>query len=473
MGKIVGAFVLPHPPIMVKEVGKNQTQKVQDTINAAEEIAERIKHMKPDTVIVITPHGPLFRDAISISAEQQLKGNLGNFGAHNVNLEYKNDLDIVYEILTTASEMNIPCVSLSEDIRKNYNIKPELDHGALVPLYFIEHKYKEFQLIHITYGLIPHQEQYKFGMVLRKAIEASNKNVAIIASGDLSHKLTPDAPAGYDKRGREFDEIFCQCLKEGNVTKLLSIDHSFLEGAGECAYRSAIILFGALDGSDIKGEVLSYEGPFGVGYCVAQLFFTDNGKGVQSESKILSKYLEQKRNDISKRRNNEDAYVFLARATLEAYVRTGKTISVPDKLPIEMLNSKAGVFVSIKKDGELRGCIGTTTSTRKNIAEEIINNAISAGTKDPRFYPVEADELDDLIYSVDVLMEAEDISDKNALDVEKYGVIVRNGHKAGLLLPNLEGVDTVDKQIEIVLKKAGISRNEKYSMQRFEVVRHY
>lgn len=124
------------------------------------------------------------------------------------------------------------------------------------------------------------------------------------------------------------------------------------------------------------------------------------------------------------------------------------------------------------KDGELRGCIGTVYPLKNNIAEEIIRNAVSAGTEDPRFYPVEIDELDDIVYSVDVLTKPEPVKSKDDLDVKKYGVIVRSGYKSGLLLPDLEGVDTVDQQISIALRKAGIAPNEKYTIERFEVVRH-
>jgi MEMO1 family protein len=133
---------------------------------------------------------------------------------------------------------------------------------------------------------------------------------------------------------------------------------------------------------------------------------------------------------------------------------------------------KAGVFVSLKKHGELRGCIGTILPTTNSIAQEIMQNAVSAGTGDPRFHPVEEHELEELQYSVDVLMSPESIEGAHQLDVKKYGVIVRSGYKSGLLLPNLEGVDTVEEQLDIVLQKAGISKGESYKMERFEVIRH-
>ncbi len=161
--------------------------------------------------------------------------------------------------------------------------------------------------------------------------------------------------------------------------------------------------------------------------------------------------------------------VELARKAVERYVRDGKVFK-PRKLTAEM-KSKAGVFVSIKKHGELRGCIGTFAPTRANIAGEIVANAISSATHDPRFMPVEASELDDLEYSVDVLTKPEPVRKIDQLDPRKYGVIVECGFRRGLLLPDLEGVDTVEEQIGICQAKAGISAGEPIRLYRFQVKR--
>lgn len=174
-----------------------------------------------------------------------------------------------------------------------------------------------------------------------------------------------------------------------------------------------------------------------------------------------------------KQNNNEDAYVSLARKTIEEYIQNGKKINVPDGLPDEMYTGRAGVFVSIKENGNLRGCIGTIQAVQPSIAEEIVQNAISASTKDPRFSPIEPNELDKLIISVDVLGDAEIIDSLDGLDVKRYGVIVTKGYRRGLLLPNLEGVDTVEYQVAIAKSKAGIGEDEQVELERFEVVRHY
>ena len=169
----------------------------------------------------------------------------------------------------------------------------------------------------------------------------------------------------------------------------------------------------------------------------------------------------------------ESAYVRLARETIENYIKQGKIITPPLGLPEEMINQKAGVFVSLKKKGNLRGCIGTFIPTQENIAQEIIKNAISAAVDDPRFSSVNVSELKDLSISVDVLSAPEEVKDISQLDPKKYGVIVSSGYKKGLLLPDLEGVDTVEYQIDIAKRKAGIYPGEKVKLYRFEVKRYH
>ena len=468
MGRITKAYILPHPPILVPEVGKGGEGKASATTKAFEKAAREIGEIDPTTIIITTPHGPMFQDFIHISATPELAGDFSKFGAARVRLEFKNNIPLINRIIELGNAEGIYCGGLEDSLAGKYKVPRELDHGALVPLYFITSKYNGFKLVHISIAGMPYTDLYKFGKCIAHAVNESGEKAVFIASGDLSHKLSADGPYGFDKSGPEFDRILVDSLKPARPEKLLSMDESFCETAGECGLRSFIIMFGALDGYEIKSDVYSYEGPFGVGYCVAAFEpgAPATGKGV----------LERKEEaDLDKMKNiraEEDPYVALARQTLEAYVKSNKTITVPDGLSGEMLKERAGVFVSIKKFGQLRGCIGTISPVRKNIAEEIINNAISAGTQDPRFDPIEANELSNLVYSVDVLMKPEAIVSIDELDVVKYGVIVRSGMRSGLLLPNLEGVDTPEQQVAIAMQKAGIRQDDKYKMERFKVVRH-
>lgn len=471
MSNIKGAFVFPHPPIAVAEVGKGEASKTQKTIDGAEEAARRIAAIKPDTIVIITPHGNMLADAVVISGDHRLEGSFGSFGVPQVRIELENDTALVDEILDIAEEEGLMAIALEPDIRKTYRFEDELDHGALVPLYFITKQYSNFKLVHITYSMLPHEDNYRFGMAVRKAIEGNDRRVVVIGSGDLSHRLTRSAPAGYSPKGAEFDAAYVDIIKEGDISRLMNMDCELTESAGECGLRSTVMLFGILENCSPKGEILSYEGPFGVGYCVAELRL-DCKEDYEGESPILNRYIGEKKKRLEEIKGGEDAYTSLARKTLESYIRSGKVPIMDENLPKDMTEDKAGVFVSIKKNGELRGCIGTIAPTTSSIAAEIMQNAVSAGTGDPRFYTVDEDELDELQYSVDVLMKPESIDTPEQLDVKRYGVIVRSGYRSGLLLPNLEGVDTVEEQLDIALQKAGISKGEKYKMERFEVIRH-
>lgn len=172
-------------------------------------------------------------------------------------------------------------------------------------------------------------------------------------------------------------------------------------------------------------------------------------------------------------RQKEDAFVQLARRAVEEHVRTGKKLGVPEGLPQELYAERAGTFVSIKEDGMLRGCIGTIQAVQDSIAEEIICNAVSASSRDPRFAPIRPDELDKLTISVDVLGGMEKIGSLDELDVKRYGVVVTKGYRRGLLLPDLEGVDSAEEQVAIAKQKAGIGYGEEAELERFEVVRHF
>ncbi|MDD3364542.1 MAG: AmmeMemoRadiSam system protein A, partial [Syntrophomonas sp.] len=263
--------------------------------------------------------------------------------------------------------------------------------------------------------------------------------------------------------GRTFDLTVKDLLMQNDVQGLLDIPETLRKNAGECGYCSIAIMLGTLDGYEFQTKVFSYEGPFGVGYLTAGLH-----PGEQRPS-ILEKLEAKQAGLVEVRRAAESPPVRWARMTLENYIKSGKKPDLPKEMN-SLLQDRAGAFVSIKKHGQLRGCIGTFLPVYKNLAEEIKNNALAAGLEDPRFPPVESGELKTLVYSVDILAEPEPCKQED-LDPKCYGVIVSSGGRRGLLLPDLEGVDTVEQQLQIALQKGGISTNEKYLIQRFEVKR--
>lgn len=466
MGRIAGYFIMPHPPIIIPEVGKGEEKKARATIEGCGQVAEEIKRLKPEAIIIITPHGPLFRDAIAITDMPSIKGDLGKFGVPEIQYNIEIEMEINNNIFKSSKEEEIMTVPITQNSLREYNISSELDHGAMVPLYFVNNEYKNYKLVHITYGMLSKIDLYRFGMIIKKVVEESKENAVIIASGDLSHKLSDEGPYEYNPHGKEFDREITRLLSKGDVVGIFSMDKKIIDAAGECGLRSFYIMLGAMDGFDVKGRLLSYEGPFGVGYGVMSFDF----KKTENRN-FLDRLAEGRDKERNIRRQNEDILVRLARESLEHYVKEGEYIKVPAYVTEDILDQRRGTFVSLKVDGELRGCIGTIFPGTENLAHEIIRNAVEAGEKDPRFYPVVEEELKDIEYSVDVLMPPEKAS-KDELDPKKFGVIVRKGSRAGLLLPDLDGVDRIDEQLEIALKKAGIGVDEDYSIEKFEVIRH-
>lgn len=466
MGRILGYFAMPHPPIIIPEVGRGEEKKAKATTDACQRVAGEVKKLKPEVIIVITPHGPLFRDAIAVTDMESIGGNFGRFGVPEVKFKMKVDEGLSKSIMESSREAGIMTVPITKNSLREYNISGELDHGAMVPLYFINSQYKNYKLVHITYGMLPKMDLYRFGMIIKNEVEKNSQNAVIIASGDLSHKLSHDGPYEYNPMGKVFDNEIIRLLKEGDVEGIFNMDRKVIDSAGECGLRSYYIMLGAMEGLEIKGRLLSYEGPFGVGYGVMSFDFRED-----RSRNTINKLIQNRNNERKIRIQNEDILVRLARESLEHYVKHGEYIKIPSYITEEILTQKRGAFVSLKVDGELRGCIGTILPVTENLAQEIIRNAVEAGEKDPRFYPVEEDELMDIDYSVDVLMPPKKAS-KGELDPKRFGVIVRKGSRAGLLLPDLEGVDSIDKQLEIALKKAGIDKHEDYSIEKFEAIRH-
>lgn len=458
---IKGTFIVPHPPLLIPEIGRGQEEKIQKTIDSYEKIAKKISELRPAVIVITTPHSIMYSDYIHISSGESSKGNFREFGAVEIGIQVKYDTEFVQKLSLLAEENNIPAGTLGE---KN----KVLDHGVMVPLHFINKYYTDYKIVRISISGLSFIEHYKFGKCIKKIADEIGEDVVFIASGDLSHMLKDEGPYGYREEGNVFDREVTKAMKNGEFLEFLKFDEDFCNMAAECGLRSFIIMAGALDGKKVKPNLLSYEGPFGVGYAVASFEIIGD-----DENRHFDKiYTDNEMKRIEALKKEEDDYVKLARQTLESYVISHKKIKKADNLNPELLNNKAGVFVSLRLDGQLRGCIGTIEPVTESIADEIIQNAISAGTEDPRFYPVTEKELPRISYSVDVLGKTEPIVSRDDLDPKRYGVIVSKGKRSGLLLPNLEGIDTAEEQVSIALKKAGIGLNENYTMERFEVIRH-
>ncbi|MBO4847412.1 MAG: AmmeMemoRadiSam system protein A [Lachnospiraceae bacterium] len=458
---IIGAFMVPHPPLIVPEVGKGSEEQIKTTTKAYERAAKEIAELKPETIIITSPHSVMYADYFHISPGRNATGDLGNFRAREVKFREEYDTELVNEICRIADVNAFSAGTLGERDK-------ELDHGTMVPLYFIRKYLNDCKIVRIGLSGLPLTDHYRLGQMIKSAVNNLSRRVVFVASGDLSHKLQTYGPYGFAPEGPKYDERIMDVCSRAAFDELFDFDEAFCERAAECGHRSFVIMAGALDGIKVKATKYSHEDVTGVGYGICSFI----PEGDDPSRRFLEKHLEKVELELEAKKNASDEYVRLARKAIESYVTDKTIIKVPENLPKEMTDTCAGAFVSIHEHGRLRGCIGTISATKDCLAQEIIANAISASTTDPRFDPITKDELPWLDINVDVLGEAEDIDSPDELDVKRYGVIVSTRFKRGLLLPDLDGVDTVDQQIRIAKQKAGISDNEKYSLQRFEVIRH-
>ena len=452
---LVFSGIAPHPPIMVPEVGRDAIGEVHQSISAMEELTKRVVANKATTVVLISLHAPLEPYAFVAYQDQELHADFANFRAPKVQLTAPLDQELLNAIAERGSEENYPVVGISNT---------KLDHGIAVPLYFLQRYGWRGQVVALGYSFLSNEDHVRFGSCIGRAIRDVGRPVALIASGDLSHRLKPEAPAGFNPTAYIFDDEIVDALRASNPERIVQINQNLRELAGECGYRSMLIAVGATRELPLCCEVLNYEAPFGVGYMVAQLTsketFKDAAATADSETNAGAEA-------------EGENLPALARAAVEQFVREGTQLNARPT-DSELLKARAACFVSLKTlDGELRGCIGTIEPVQQTLAAEVIANAISAATRDPRFSPVAPEELGNLRYSVDVLSATEP-TQMESLDPSVYGVIVEDeaGMHRGLLLPALEGIDTAERQVEIAARKAGITPGTPLRLQRFSVSRY-
>jgi AmmeMemoRadiSam system protein A len=466
MSAIKFACISPHPPIIVREVGQGREAVAQRTIDALEQVAGEIPVHRPETVLLMATHGPMNPGAFVLLTASAAQGDFARWGAPQVSFRFDTDTDLVAAIRHEAIRAELPV-----DAASRWN--DGLDWSITVPLYYLRCGMGDAPLTPMNISFLSAAKHFRFGQAVRQAIDRVGRRAVIIASADLSHRLSEDGPYGFDPAGPELDLRVREAVASWDVEALLTMDEGFRERAGDDAVSSISFLMGALDGLRVRPRVLSYEGPFGVGYMVAAIdILEDEGDAPYARvERAEAEPAQAEPEDIVAATGSRHPLVRLARDAVEAFVRERRVLE-PAPLSLGDLPRRAGCFVSLKTaDGLLRGCIGSVDPVEPDLPREVVRNAIDAAAIDPRFPPVTPEELSGLAYSVDILAPPEPIEGLHELDPRRYGVIVRSGRRRGLLLPDIEGVDTAEQQVEIARSKALIVPDEPLEMWRFEVQR--
>jgi aromatic ring-opening dioxygenase LigB subunit len=265
---IIGGCIVPHPPLLIPAVGGKEREKVRSTYLAMEELGRKLGSLQPDVLVMISPHTPPYRDAFTVKTDPLLEGSFASFGQPRVRISKRNDIDLTAAMLEIADSEGFPLIPLQAASSHLSASGEELDHGLLVPLYYLDQVF-ETPIISLSISGLAYQSHFRLGGIARTACEKLGRRAVFVASGDLSHRLIRGAPAGYSPRGDEFDQRIVEIAREGDFEALNEIPEDLVEAAGECGFRSIHAMWGALKNGPQVNSVLSYEGPFGVGYLVS------------------------------------------------------------------------------------------------------------------------------------------------------------------------------------------------------------
>jgi len=429
------ACLMPHPPVLIPQVGMGREVDARRTLDGIEKLNLLLPKFNKDVVVSMSPHFPYLPGRLVVGAGERYFGDMSRFGAPNVCGDYNGVPSLASELKEALGD------SVTVELESRTRV---LDHSTFVPLLLLQRGGRR------PGGLIPanpvglsRQCAYDLGRRLAEVLDQMDGEFGLLCSGDLSHRLSPGAPDGFSTFGRTFDDLVVAALSSGDPRELLALEEERIAEAGQCGLNSVLVLIGASRGPI---RVLSYEGPFGVGYAVA----------------------------VS--RPQVHPYVEFVRFVLMDAVRG----ALPDVSALsrlaggsrEIWDRRSGCFVSLyDSKGDLRGCIGTVEPSSLSLAFEMAKNASAAALEDPRFMPVKLDELPDLKISVDVLSPLEEALVQD-LDPKRFGVLVRSGNKRGVLLPDLPGVNSVEEQLAIAKRKAGIDQDEDVQIFRFTVERY-
>ncbi len=441
-GSIIFAALLPHPPVLIPDIGGEELKAARASVLAMQRAAAWLNRRQPQSVVLISPHSPRRSCAFGLWASQRLRGDFSQFGAPQLQLELPNDRPLAMEIKSRAGLLGLQTWEIPAQA---------LDHGALVPLWYLCEAGWKGPTVVISLNLPGEGGLNELGEAVAQAGARLGKRIAVIASGDMSHRLTPTAPAGYSPRGREFDQQLIQCLRGGLYPELERFDPQLQDLAGEDALDSVLVAVASANWDSTGHEVLSYEGPFGVGYGVAVLF-DEPVSALRAENCASQTWGE--------------LLPGVAREALKGYLF--EAIEQRPTAGPSSLNNPHGVFVTLRRSDKLRGCVGTLVPECKNVLEETRRVAYLSAFCDGRFPPVTGDELQQLRIEVSVVEPPQEIPSEAQLDPDRYGVIVRTADgREGCLLPDLAEIRTVRQQLDFARRKAGIAPGERAQLQRF------
>ncbi|HTU60417.1 MAG TPA: AmmeMemoRadiSam system protein A, partial [Polyangiales bacterium] len=406
------AVLMCHAPIVVPAVAGERAIQCSGTTQAMSEAAARVRAHAPDVLVVVSPHGRRDSRRWRVCTADAVSGSFARFGAAQARVSLPGAPAAAALLTQHARERSVELAQLDA-------AQLDHDHGALVPLYFTHQAGYRGPTLIITPPARHCESHEHLGRAIARAASAAGQRWVVLASGDMSHRLIPGAPAGYDPRAAQFDNSFRACIDRGALREACATDAVLRELAAEDVVDSVAVAAAAVNYRSAGHRTLHYEGPFGVGYLEAVLFDADAA-------------------------DNAPPWDLLLRVARAAITNAAPPADIA--LPEPWLDAR-GVFVTLtRRDGSLRGCVGHTTPSRRTLVDEVAACAIAAAQRDTRFRPVSAQELPSLRIELSLLTPPEPVHELSQLDPQRYGVVVSYGTARGVLLPNIAGVSTYEEQ---------------------------
>lgn len=461
------AVLMCHAPIVVPQVAGDRAGQCSRTTAAMTEVARRLVAHRPDMLVLISPHASRHARSWGLCTQSSLHGSFRRFGAAHVGLRMPGSPEAAAHV-TRAARAQAVAVEPFE--------QTELDHGALVPLHFV-HQAGFTGAVLLLSPPASHTESHEaLGRALAQAAADSGQRWAILASGDMSHRLIPGAPCGFDPRAQHFDDKFVELIRQGDLRGAASVEPALRALAAEDVVDSVAVAAAAVDYQSSGHRVHSYEGPFGVGYLEATLF--DSAASIAPFEDDAGNYA------ATADEPPWQQLLAIARAAIASHVSAVYAEGVGSSvapLPVRLdnpgepgnWNIPQGVFVTLRdRRGALRGCVGHVEPRHASLEAEVAACAQAAATRDTRFRPVTPHELSMLVIELSLLSAPEPVSDLTQLDPSRYGVIVSSGLARGVLLPDIAGVTTAQDQVRIAASKGRLPPDrpdQPWTIERFEV----
>lgn len=475
--QLKGTAVVPASLVFMAEAGQDHEPGLNKTVRSMKDIALTLAKEKPHTIILVNKHGNVFEDAVSLDYTPRLKGKLTVSGEETA-VEKECDMGLLEEINRRSGREKLPVYLVNDRSVEEFGIRQELSDASLTALYYIHKVYSDFKIVQITAGDISRSELYRIGMIVREAVEANGKSAFMITSADQSDRLSSENE-GIREAALAYDAEMTENLADDQYLPILEMQPSLITKADAAGYDPIVLMLGCFEKIRTQTSVLSYETAAGTGYlCAESRFLLEDHDFIIPG--VLEQYEEKLRLEKEALLKNESELIKMIRAAAALWVTEQRRLDFPtyctliedQDLKQQLQNQQAGVFVTVMKNDRIRGCMGSITPFGSNIGEAFIHYTIEALSYDPRFMPVEPDELDSLTYTADILERPEDVEETDELDPSVFGLVVEQGVHRSVLLPGLPDITTAAQQIEQGKEKAGINRitqddTEPLILQRF------